>query len=96
MNKYQEAVEYLTSLGYNRNNDYPEGSVGWEVVNSCNNVYNSLKELVDRATPKKVKMIIGTTFLSTHARCDSCNYEFAIWNENFCPNCGQAIDWSDE
>lgn len=35
-----------------------------------------------------------------YAECPSCDYSFEdyekIWEEPFCPHCGQALDWERE
>ena len=58
-----------------------------------------LKKLVDKATPKKPKNILrfpnmcGTVF--SHGKCAKCNHDIHI-EKNYCPNCGQAIDWGED
>lgn len=62
-----------------------------------------LQELVDKAVPKKPfyeadgydengELIYDTCI------CPNCNhyYEVDYDDYDYCPNCGQAIDWSDE
>ena len=56
------------------------------------NVSLNLKELVERATPKKLVATRHTR------RCPSCNRQMSDINNahpnmKFCPNCGQALDW---
>lgn len=68
-----------------------------------------LQELIDKETPKKpIEKIISYdydeqgTFKNKIIQCPNC--EFELYNEyecidytfNYCPNCGQKIDWSDE
>ena len=54
----------------------------------------TLDELVDKATPIKPK---NQRYDNVHSvgggvcKCESLVYEF----HSFCPNCGQAIDWSE-
>lgn len=52
----------------------------------------NLRELVERATPKKLVATRHTR------RCPSCNRQMSDINNahpnmKFCPNCGQALDW---
>lgn len=52
----------------------------------------NLRELVERATPKKLVATKCTR------RCPSCNRQMSDINNahpnmKFCPNCGQALDW---
>lgn len=54
----------------------------------------NLRELVERATPKKLVATRHTR------RCPSCNRQMSDINNahpnmKFCPNCGQALDWQD-
>jgi membrane protease subunit (stomatin/prohibitin family) len=64
-----------------------------DILQRCSNLSqqakNAYKELVERATPKKD---------FTDNEC--CFYAFGksgdIVKNKFCPNCGQALDWSDE
>ena len=46
-----------------------------------------LQELVDRATPKK-PYDKGDYYI-----CPNCSNDRCVCGK-FCPNCGQAIDWS--
>lgn len=62
---------------------------------------NNIEELVERATPKKI--IVGD---EEELFCPNCmtNYRIMTFSgecapnyENpFCGECGQALDWSDE
>ena len=56
-----------------------------------------IKELVERATPKKPYNPPTQGFIDFD--CPRC-YKYICTNErkrsiNFCPNCGQALDWSE-
>lgn len=60
---------------------------------------NKYQKLVDRATPKKVKV---WSFVNARGKyidlyyCGSCNQSIdRIKFENHCFNCGQALDWSE-
>ena len=96
MNKYQEALEYLTEEAYsNYFRKYVQTSKE-KVTLFKSSEY--LQELVDRATPKKPqKWTVGKLLLNRgfEFNCPVCNI---IYNErvNFCASCGQAIDWSEE
>lgn len=55
--------------------------------------FNSIKKLVERATPKKVKNV---RLYNKHLLGDcSCNNTI-IDKQNYCDECGQALKWSDE
>ena len=60
---------------------------------------NVLAELVEKATPKKyaerVEFVDEVKWM--HESCPNCKEiidEFGYYP--YCPNCGQALDWSEE
>ena len=77
-----------------------------QALNNCVNRWapakdwNLLKELVDKATPKKPNITVHNGF------CPNCNQAFGLERTkeamlrprwfSFCPVCGQALDWSEE
>lgn len=98
MNKYQKALNNLKILDYE--DLYDDRDLEW-----C----ETLQELVDKETPKKpIEKFISDgydeqgTFKNKIIQCPNC--EFELYNEyecidytfNYCPKCGQRIDWSDE
>jgi len=60
-----------------------------------------LEQLKKKATPMKVDKEIETVLYyhnrppQKHYDCPSCNVFITI-DEYYCPDCGQALDWSDE
>ena len=78
MNKYKEAFREVE-----RNLQY-----------SCSDAIDTLYELVCKATP--MKPVIGKKF-TYYLRCPNCN-EFAEEDGGgryeYCPCCGQKLDWS--
>ena len=57
---------------------------------SCGTEWDLLQELVDKATPMK-----PTPYIKNIGTCKSC--EDSVHRlDNYCPNCGQKIDWSEE
>lgn len=58
--------------------------------------YNSLKEIVDRATPTKAK----ASDSRPRFRCPNCGEGVVDWESDtmydYCPECGQRLDWSEE
>lgn len=106
MNKYQEALERLSSidldlvleeLGYEKAgkisdygmNDYPNLEMYGDI--------ETLKELVDKATPKKP---IGKYV--TQLKCPVCGRRVRSGNgsssrtrDNVCQRCFQVLDWSE-
>ena len=89
MNKYQEALNVLyENVDYN---DYSN-----QTIDRTNKAFDTLQELVDKSTPKKVKkkikavspihdIVIGT--------CLNCGEEDLKENCNYCSNCGQKLNW---
>lgn len=70
------------------------------------NELDILNELVEKATPKKpeIKELIrkdnyrdGTNIPRFDWWCPNCHLEHISGNDiNYCPTCGQALDWSGE
>ena len=77
-----------------------------QALNNCVNRWapakdwNLLKELVEKATPKKPNITVHNGF------CPNCHQAFGLERTrqamlrpywlSFCPCCGQALDWSEE
>ncbi len=104
MNKYQEALNSIIWRLTSHEEDL-------ELRPTAKEDIAILQELVDKETPKKpIEKIISDaydydgqgTFKNKIIQCPNC--EFELYNEyecidytfNYCPNCGQKIDWSDE
>lgn len=86
MNKYQKAYERLSSRIY----QYADKESVYKDI-------ETLGELVDKATPRKPRPQFLPMSYLPH-RCPVCwekindrKYKF-----NYCPNCGQKIDWSED
>lgn len=82
MNKYQEAYEdvELTCLCIDN-------------AERAKEYLSVIKELVERTTPKKPTEIL--------LRCPNCNHKIGFdyymgKHVDYCPTCGQALDWSEE
>ena len=94
MNKFEIAL-------YELNNAISEH---WSKVNEkeIEKAFNTLKELVGKTIPKKgeIKRRIGLGLFNNvivkYYICPNCGNEFAEGNHNYCFNCGQALDWSEE
>lgn len=85
MSNYQEALEKM--FYYNMMpNDITE-----EELKQCD---KTMQELIDRATPKKVEWIRAEVICP---KCESDKIIGQYSNDefNFCPVCGQALDWSN-
>ena len=88
MNEYQEAL--------NRIKKYCCVNTGSMLEDDL----KTLQELVDKETPKKVKVCSFVNAKGKHIDeyyCGSCDhYIDRIKYENHCFNCGQALDWGDD
>ena len=100
-NKHQEALEKM--FYYNMMpNDITE-----EELKQCDktlqelvDIYPEYLELKARATPKKPIVEISNNV--RHVDCPTCDDGYAhnyygdndLNNNNYCSNCGQALDWS--
>jgi len=88
--EYQECLETLLRFAHESPN------VKWALIHERIRLENLIEtypeylELKEKATPKK----------PTKSVCPNCD-SWDIYSEefdnkyNFCPNCGQAIDWSE-
>lgn len=95
MNKYKEALEDLLDYLQEYHNHYHD-DVSFENR-------KLLKELVEKATPKKVDIIGDYNCICTN--CENAlgkeTLEFGLskmyrWARAYCPYCGQALDWSED
>lgn len=95
MNEYEDLLEMFENLKNKL-----------QVVSGYSNVFenrhNTVKKLVDRATPKKPCLVL-VPLAGTEHHCIKCShtvYKLWSWNNEyvpkFCSECGQAIDWSDD
>lgn len=87
MNKYQEALDNLSSIAEWTQN-----------MNSIREYVSKLQELVNKETPIKPLIKRNTHGHLMWGTCDVCKSEDPIWFGQRCSNdtCGQKIDWSDE
>ena len=85
MNKYQEAFNNFKTLKYIPN-----------AINLTMNISlfekdtKILQELVDKATPKKVKTFPNSFYIKI---CPNCGSTLET-KRNYCGECGQKLDWS--
>ena len=66
-------------------------------LNQLDKDIDEIEKIFDKATPKKAKPMY-LPLVSTPYRCPCCDtlVRSEIEKFNYCHNCGQAIDWSDE
>lgn len=53
---------------------------------------SALEKQVPQKTIEKIAVSIGTRIYGRCSKCNNATDSFA----NFCSNCGQALDWSDD
>jgi hypothetical protein len=95
MNKYQEALGFLKESA--RENYFRQQVQTHEERVTIFKSSEYLQELVDKATPKKLKGWTVGRLLNRgiEFNCPTCNT--VHHNKfNFCSNCGQAIDWGNK
>lgn len=113
MNRYKEAFYHIFPKK-EFNYIFPQFvsiTKTWEIYRKD---YETLKELVERATPKKPEYYSeekdgywsGDVYFKGGTtecwECPSCGSficyvdEENICGDDYCPTCGQALDWSDE
>ena len=102
MDKYQEALDILH--GFANGNLIRETTCDYQ--RDKNDEYKDiLRELVDKATPKKhlLKPMTGyDEAVASHIVCPCCRQPIVnVWNRakykpRYCHYCGQRLDWSDE
>lgn len=94
-NKYQDALDNLFGLEWIHGDERDELTI--------------LQELVDKATPKKVKDITNNVLYGDHhstGYCPNCGvyldipsevwYHFMVETDYFTCGCGQKLDWSED
>lgn len=87
MSKYQTALNLLKGWARNDRNAYIP-----KHLENINNRANVLQELVDKAKPKK--LLYSEEYIS-FSHCPNCKKVVPIRGD-YCPHCGQAIDWRVE
>lgn len=71
-----------------------------KLIEVNDNIYYDLgvlQELVERATPKKPSEMVEEE--TTWLQCPICSYDTMndyLNKYDYCPSCGQALDWSTE
>ena len=93
MNKYQYALKVYSCLQI-------EETVSEYTPLEYSLAKDDLQELVERATPEKVKYNKSKRGDGYMYSCPKCGRMFGVNCRaeyiNFCNECGQAIDWSEE
>lgn len=91
MNKYEKALE---ELSFPLMSSDCGGCKCGESDCSCEKreAVETLQELVDKATPKK--LLYNGEYVS-FCNCPNCKKVVPV-HGNYCPRCGQALDWRVE
>lgn len=100
MNKYQDALDDLEFKAIQHENTL-KGTEWDDCAIEVQNDVEALKKLVDRATPMKSRYEHAPEPSKAYKYdCPVCgcflsmNYKIKEWK--YCPECGQALDWSNE
>lgn len=98
-----EALNYLASgqcsYCWKNNGDKATDFECHESYELLVKLINEHFELVEKTTPKKVKDKKWTNgeFISlSYGKCPSCGAEAWGCDDDYCPKCGQALDWKIE
>ena len=90
-NDYQFALNYLIK-NIGMRNRHSDGALCWSK--------NKLQELVDKSRPMKLfKLFYDDELCYSIAICKNCGRHFERYYDeraNYCPTCGQRLDWGDE
>lgn len=95
MNKYQEALETIqkSKLIFHVYKGQTEGMKAPRIFDLYHGEIFTLRELVEKATPKKPKLIKDS--FEDYEKCSICGM-IVNYGANHCEHCGQALDWSEE
>lgn len=94
-NKYQEALNKIKNMG--DKDLFNEFHIEWaNTLQKLIDEHQQLKEenqkLKDKETPKKPIRHLRSLY-----RCENCEEIFQNHHyQDYCPACGQKLDWSDE
>lgn len=87
--KIEEALKYLK--GFIDNKESQIGAYNTEVLKKA-------ADALEKQVPKKPHKIHDMN-VNGHPYyecvCNDCEYALDEYKDDFCPNCGQAIDWED-
>ena len=93
---YEEAKNLIDDITWKYNGN----SITNEMICECR---DKCREALDKQIPKKIICEVveiqseGMQGYIRYLKCPNCKWNIDKENTvDFCPNCGQAIDWSDE
>ena len=85
MNKELEALENLNDIAY-----YEDG-----YGDLASQSYLTLKLAIKRNEPMKVELVKHYVGFGYY-KCPKCEKTIIEADYNYCPDCGQKLDWSDD
>ena len=88
MSKYQEALNFV--FGYAL-----DGSLNDSESNMVREKVSILQELVDGKTAMKPAQHVHSKTKETYYECRRCGITGITPANNYCPECGQKLDWID-
>ena len=88
MSKYQEALNDLRQFVEAFSCEYPDMAEEY----GLNKTVKAFGELVDKETPKKLQNDYYCPYCTSRVK----EYNLSNDRNDYCGQCGQALDWSDE
>ena len=99
MNKYEQAILELETHCLQKDDEDYNFTYGTYIPyvehREYSNAVKLLKELVERATPKKITQTDKNVEYYIEYRCPNCESGVEYNEQQFCDVCGQALDWGD-
>ena len=96
MKKYQEALKWFKSIFQEIGTEQYYENLGLRFGQGLNESIETIEELVDKEIPMKPLKQYPIDFgLGNYGDCRICNCG-VNYQQNYCNNCGQKIDWSEE
>ena len=102
MNRYQEALHYLSFNGDCNDTECKECSIKdichkYSIIQTLQEAIDKANKYDDKETPKKTikEHIIKHSRLHQRHYCFICKQPLLVLS-NYCGYCGNSVDWSDE
>ena len=96
MNKYKEAFAILTDWFHSYTDHNGVRVHERHITENYKEAKQTIQELVEKATPKKL-IDMSKEPHDTVGACPNCNkWCYMDYHSEYCGECGQALDWSEE